>query len=162
MNRPAHGTHKAHLNDRGFATRIEDPKPEAGDAKKGGLSAEEIAQVKAEWEEQQRKKKEKAKEKAKEKEANDGDKAKDGAEASEAKDAKPKSPPATPSATTPVATMPGLAPSGTTAPLAHERFALHRDIFALRQAEHRKRRQTAEAKKLVPRLPAAPSGGFAS
>lgn len=45
---------------------------------------------------------------------------------------------------------------------AHQKYTLHRDIFALRLAEHRKQRQTAQAKELAPRLPGAPRGSLPS
>ncbi|KAH9938504.1 AAA-ATPase Vps4-associated protein 1-domain-containing protein, partial [Fomitopsis serialis] len=78
-----------------------------------GLSPEEIAKVKQEWEDRQKKKT-----KEKDKDASqDGDKKSD---STEDKDSK----------------------------TFHERYTLHRDIFALRLAEHRRRRQTAQAKDL--------------
>ncbi|KAJ7122741.1 DUF1742-domain-containing protein [Mycena epipterygia] len=40
----------------------------------------------------------------------------------------------------------------------HERFTLHRDMFAMRLRDHRKRKQTAQAKELAPQLPRAPRG----
>jgi hypothetical protein len=43
---------------------------------------------------------------------------------------------------------------------AHQRYTLHRDFFAMRLAEHRKQRQTSQAKALAPRLPGAPRGGL--
>ncbi|KAF9008783.1 VPS4-associated protein 1 [Cyathus striatus] len=129
-----------HLADSGFATCLSD-----GDA--GGRStvvtAEEIAKVKAEWEEKQKKKQEKAEEKEKEKEKDEkgGDK-KDGKGKEDDKNKKD---------------------SKVAAPLAravgHEKYALHRDYFGMRQAEHRRRRQAAQAKELAPRLPGAPRGG---
>ncbi|KAJ7591368.1 AAA-ATPase Vps4-associated protein 1-domain-containing protein [Mycena floridula] len=39
---------------------------------------------------------------------------------------------------------------------SHEKFQLHRDFFAMRLQEHRKRRQTAQAKELAPRFPGVP------
>ena len=84
----------------------------------------------------------------KEKEREDKDKDKeDGKESS--KDTKPMSSAPTPVAPTPVARTP-----------THQRFTLHRDMFALRLSEHRKRRQAAQAKELAPRFPGAPLGGF--
>ena len=87
-----------------------------------------------------------AKKKEKEKEAKDKDKDKDKdkEEGKESfKDTKPMSNAPTPVAPTPVARTP-----------THQRFTLHRDMFALRLSEHRKRRQVAQAKEL------APLGGF--
>lgn len=135
-----------HLSDRGFASQIgetTDGVPAAG-AKKMGLNEEEIAQVKAQWEERQKRKQEKEKEKKeKEAESKDGDKDKDKESKSETK---PKSP---------------SPPSGTTTPSTpagpvHQRYTLHRDIFAMRLADHRRRRQTSQAQALVPMLPTAP------
>ncbi|KAG2151910.1 DUF1742-domain-containing protein [Suillus cothurnatus] len=42
----------------------------------------------------------------------------------------------------------------------HEKYILHRDIFALRVSEHRRRRQTSQVKDLAPRLPGAPSSSL--
>ena len=42
----------------------------------------------------------------------------------------------------------------------HERYVLHRNIFALRTAEHRRKRQAAQTKDLAPRFPGAPSGSL--
>jgi len=135
----------SHLTDPGFATQVGESTDgvTGGGAKKLGLSAEEIAKVKEEWEERQKKKqKEKEqteKEKDKDKEAKDKD---------EKKDDKSKS--STPKAST--SPTPSPQPSTPT----HQRYTLHRDIFAMRLAEHRKRRQTTQAKELAPRLPGAP------
>jgi AAA-ATPase Vps4-associated protein 1 len=115
---------------------------ESGDGAKGsrkmGLSAEEIKKVKEEWEEKQKQKKDKEKDKAKEKE-----KEKDGS-----KDKKETTTTDQASTSTPSAPQ-------TPAP-AHQRYTLHRDFFAMRLAEHRKRRNVAQAKELAPRLPIAP------
>ena len=111
------------------------------------LSAEEIAQVKADLEERQKRNAEK---KAKEKEGGDKGKGedKDGGKPEEdsGKDKKTNTPP---KVTSP-------APTSTPQPPSHEKYTLHRDVFALRTAEHRRRRQTAQAKELAPRLPGAP------
>jgi hypothetical protein len=128
----------AHLRDPGFATRV----PDESEPTKPGLSAADIAEVKAEWEERQKRQKEKEKEAQ---DGQDGDKKQD--KAQDKKDTPSKEKVKSP-ATTPAATEPPKP--------KHERYTLHRDIFSLRQAEHRKRRQTAEAKQLAPQLPAAP------
>jgi cell division protein FtsN len=127
-----------HLTDPGFASPIADP----AETKKV-VSAEEIAKVKEEWEAKQKRKAEKAKEKEKEKkEADDKDKEKDkDKDKTTTNEPAPVKPPATPS-TPPTPT--------------HKKYTLHRDIFALRLTEHRKRRQTAQMKALAPRLPGAP------
>lgn len=130
---------ESHLKDPGFASRIaDDPKP--------ALSAEEIAQVKTDWEERQKRKAEKAKEKEKDGENGNGDD-KDGGKSKD-DSSKDKTPP---KAISP-------APSTTPQQPTHEKYTLHRDIFALRTAEHRKRRQTSQAKQLAPRLPVTPRG----
>ncbi|KAL1741085.1 AAA-ATPase Vps4-associated protein 1-domain-containing protein [Schizophyllum fasciatum] len=120
----------AHLTDTNFATKLSD----TPSTPKSAVSAEEIARVKAEYEEKQKRKQE--------------------------KDAKVKESdkPAAESTNTPA--PPGGLPSPPApATPAHQRYALHRDFFSMRQAEHRKRRQAAQAKELAPRLPHAPMGG---
>lgn len=141
-----------HLTDTGFASPIGESSDGAGGARKLGLSPEEIAKVKKEWEDQQKKKKEKEAAKKKEKEDKEkGDKDKE--DSKEDKDTAKKSP-----------VLPGsLSPSSLTPPPptpTHQRFSLHRDMFALRLSEHRKRRQAAQAKELAPRFPGAPRGGL--
>jgi hypothetical protein len=129
-----------HLTDPNFAILLGESSGLGADgSKKSGVSAEEIAKVKEEWEERQRIKAEKAKEKEKkEKEPEEKEK--------KADDSMDK---------TSSKTL-GSTPS-TPAP-THQRYSLHRDYFAMRLAEHRKRRQTARAKELAPRLPGAPRG----
>ncbi|KAH9007127.1 DUF1742-domain-containing protein [Lactarius hatsudake] len=118
------------------------------------VSKEEIARVKAEWE---------AKEEARKKKDNKGkapssDK---GGEATEGgPDEKKKSGDKSPS---PSSSVPGSLPStpaasssGTTP--THKRYSLHRDFYAMRQAEHRRRRQAKQMQELAPRLPGAPRG----
>jgi len=97
--------------------------------------------VKADWEEKQKRKAEMAKEKETEKgkgDDKDGGKSKD----ESGKDKTTKTPP---KVTSPAPQKP-----------SHEKYALHRDMFALRTAEHRKQKQTAQVKALAPRLPGAP------
>ena len=99
--------------------------------------------MKEEWEEKRRLKKEKAEQKK------DKDAVKDeetGKDKSQMKDSANTPLPSTPSAPAPTA---AATPS-------HERYSLHRDIFAMRLAEHRKRRQTKQMQELAPRLPGAP------
>ncbi|KIJ70471.1 hypothetical protein HYDPIDRAFT_79097 [Hydnomerulius pinastri MD-312] len=143
-----------HLTDRGFASRAPDPEPDT----KIGASLEEIAKVKEEWEEKQRKKKEKEKaerekEKEKGKEGKDTDK-----EGKEAEDGKKAESGSTQDKKSASPKPPGSLSSGQSTPArpTHERYILHRDIFALRVADHRRRRQAAQAKDLAPRLPGAP------
>lgn len=141
---------EGHLTDPGFAAKVAEP--ESSDdvgvnGKKVGLSPDEIAKVKADWEERQARKKEKDKEKEKEKEKgkkDDSGKAQEDKEGKSTEDRKA-------SATPPNTNSGPVTPRNT-----HERYTLHRDIFALRQAEHRKRRQIAQANALAPRLPQAP------
>ncbi|KAI9066379.1 DUF1742-domain-containing protein [Trametes sanguinea] len=139
-----------HLSDPGFASQVGTSSDGvgAGGAKKMGLSPEEIAKVKAEWEERQKKKAEKAKEKEKEKE-----KDKDGKDSSTAEDKdKKEADKKVPGTLSPTSASP--TPPATP---SHQRYTLHRDIFALRLAEHRRRRQVVQAKELALRLPGAPA-----
>lgn len=148
----------SHLTDPGFASPIGDS---AGGVQKLGLSAEEIAKVKEEWEAKQKKKLEMAKEKAK-----DGEKKDEGDGSKDTESPEPKSPKA-PGSLSPSMPSPAAA--------THPRYALHRDFFAsmwleslgnprtltssvVRLAEHRKRRQATQANELAPRLPGAPTG----
>ena len=127
-----------HLKDPGFATRISDT-PD--------VTTEAIAKVKEEYEAAQQKAKRKAAEKSKEgaEEGKDGH----GKETEASKGAKPR-PPSTPGAL-------GSGSPGVVTP-KHEKYSLHRHIFAMRQDEHRRRRQASEARTLAPKLPSAPSG----
>jgi hypothetical protein len=109
------------------------------------LSAEEIARVKADWEEKQKRKAGKPKEKEAEKEKGDD---KDGGKPKD-ESTKDKTTETPPKITSP-------APAPTPQQPSHEKYALHRDMFALRTAEHRRRKQTTQAKELAPRLPGAP------
>jgi type IV secretory pathway VirB10-like protein len=143
-----------HLADPGFASPVVD----GGSVTptKATLSPEEIAKVKEEWEEAQKKKKEKEKEKAnakeKEKET-EKDKDKGEGDKGESKDEKAKDNKTAKTGSS------GSSTPATSTP-THRRFSLHRDFFAMRQAEHRKRRQIALAKDLAPRLPGAPRGSL--
>ena len=117
-----------------------------------GLGSEEIAKVKAEWEERQARKKAKEKEKKKEQEKDEdkGKEDKEGKSTESRKDAATLDSERKSTLSSPPAT------SATPQP-THQRYSLHRDIFAMRLAEHRKRRQTAQAKELAPRLPHPPN-----
>lgn len=99
--------------------------------------------MKADWEERQKRKAEKAKE--------EGDKGKgDEKDAEKSKDNTNTDKTKTlPKATSPAPTPAPQQPS-------HEKYALHRGVFALRTAEHRKRKQVSQANALAPRLPGAP------
>ena len=99
-----------HLSDSAFATLVKDETK--------SISAEEIARVKADWEEKQKKKKEeKEKNKEKEKEK-DKDKDKEDSEKEKSKDKERKEESA-PSNTSGIPSTP-----------THERYILHRDFFA--------------------------------
>jgi hypothetical protein len=133
-----------HLTDPNFASPLGDSGDGlGGGSRKMGLSAEEIAKVKEEWEERQKQKLEK--EKAKQKEKMD-EKEKTGEK--EKKDNVKETESRTLTPTPPLPT--------------HQRFTLHRDFFAMRLSEHRKRRQMVQVKELAPRLPGAPRGGLSS
>lgn len=123
------------------------PEPEP-DPKKPSVSPEEIAKVKQEWEEKQRQNKSQGKKEGQvdgdekngaHKEGEDA-----GSKADGSQDRKP------PNVVTPPPETPSPRPT-------HERYVLHRNIFALRTADHRRRRQVAQTKDLAPRLPGAPS-----
>ncbi|KAK0498325.1 VPS4-associated protein 1 [Armillaria luteobubalina] len=133
-----------HLTDRGFASPIQE------ETAKSALGDDEIAKVKVEWEEKQKRKAEREKEKEKEKDKEDAEKDKDN---DKVKKEKKSTPPKSPNSLSPPST-PKSSP-------AHERYALHRDIFTMRQTEHRRRRQAAQAKDLAPRFPGAPRGELA-
>jgi len=133
-----------HLADRGFATRAPDPEPEP---KKPSVSPEEITKVKQEWEEKQRQKKDKVQTDGKD--AAEGVKEGEGkdAESTKADDSQEKKP----GTANPAPSAPSEPPRPT-----HERYVLHRNIFALRTADHRRRRQAAQTKALAPRLSSLP------
>lgn len=154
----------SHLSDPGFASQVGEAKDGIGaGGAKMGLSPDEIARVKQEWEERQKKKqgeeKEKGKEKEKEKEekendkdkasSDNGDKGEKKTETGSKTSSKPASSPSSGTST----------PSPTAKP-SHERYTLHRDYFAMRLADHRKRRQAAQTKELAPRLPGAPKAAL--
>ncbi|KAF8165059.1 VPS4-associated protein 1 [Crassisporium funariophilum] len=134
-----------HLSDQEFASIVpnDDPSSTSG---KNAVTAEEIAKVKAEWEE--KKKREKAKEKEKEDKGKETD-VKGEKEKKKEDSLSPK--------------LPGslsVSPAPSTNTPTHERYTLHRKYFTMRQDEHRRRRQASQAKELAPRLPGAPKGGF--
>jgi hypothetical protein len=140
---------EAHLSDTGFATELVDPAAAA--VAKEAVSKEEIARIKAEWEAKEARKKEKDKGKDKDKDykgKNGGKDAGSEAEMEEGGGKKgAKSP--SPSATSPTAATP-----------THKRYSLHRDFFAMRQAEHRRKKQTKQTQELAPRFPGAPRGSL--
>ncbi|KAJ7117301.1 DUF1742-domain-containing protein [Mycena crocata] len=137
-----------HLTDPGFATSVVDSEP-------AKPSQEDVGKAIADWEDRQKRKKEQEEKKEKtdkdkDSKETDKDKAKTKDKSQDSKSEDSKDSAASPK-------LPGsLSPKATP---THERFILHRDIFSIRLGEHRKRRQTAQAKDLAPRLPGAPRGG---
>jgi hypothetical protein len=124
------------------------------------VSKEEIARVKAEWEAKEARKKDKDKDKGKDVKTKETDKSggKD-AEGEGEKEEGGKKGAESPSPPGPggLPSSPTAAGSGAATP-THKRYSLHRDIFSMRQAEHRRKRQTKQMQELAPRLPGAPHG----
>ena len=143
---------EAHLSDAGFATELVDPGAAAAAAAgaKGSVSKEEIARIKAEWEAKEARKKDKDKDSKAKSGGKDA-----GGEAEMEEGGKKGAKSASPSG----GTSPTTAGSGAATP-THKRYSLHRDFFAMRQAEHRRKRQTKQTQELVPRLPGAPHGSI--
>jgi hypothetical protein len=141
----------AHLSDTGFATELVDPaSPSASN--KEAVSKEEIARIKAEWEAKEARKKEKTKGVATSKESGKNGDAK-GEDEKRVEDGKNGAGAGSPS--------PSPSPSATgAAALTHKRYSLHRNFYAMRQDEHRRRRQTKQIQELAPRLPGAPHGSL--
>ena len=152
-----------HLTDRGFATRAPEPEPEPEPGpKKPSVSPEEIAKVKQEWEEKQRHKVQEKEGSQVDGDGKDGEGVRKDAEGKEADvamkaDQREEKKPAT--AVQAVVT-PSTPPSESTSRPTHERYVLHRTIFALRTADHRRRRQAVQTKNLAPRLPGAPTSSL--
>jgi hypothetical protein len=121
------------------------------------VSKEEIARVKAEWEAKEARKKGKDRDK----DGKDKETGKSGGEDAEGegemveggkKGVKSPSPPVP-------GGLPSSAGSGAATP-THKRYSLHRDFFAMRQAEHRRKKQTKQMQELAPRLPGTPHGSL--
>jgi hypothetical protein len=122
------------------------------------VSKEEIARVKAEWEAKEARKRAKengkggaeGKEREEEEEeaGGDGKKKDDGAKS--------------PSPSTIPGGVSSSPPSGSSAAATptHKRYSLHRNFYAMRQAEHRRKRQTKQMQELAPRFPGAPQGSL--
>lgn len=151
----------AHLSDAGFATEIVDPNA----PKEEAVSKEEIARVKAEWEAKEARKNKAATGDEKGGGGNGAAAAAEGAgeknddgKTDKKKKKSDKSPSPAPSSSVPVSlpSPPAASSSGTTP--SHKRYSLHRNLYAMRQAEHRRRRQTKQMNELAPRLPGAPRG----
>ncbi|KAI0047296.1 DUF1742-domain-containing protein [Auriscalpium vulgare] len=131
-----------HLSDPGFATQLGDNAD--GVTKKAEPRPEEIAKIKEEWEARQKRKEKAATQK------------KDGGQENE----KPGDGEKSPSPSIPGSLSSPTSPGGTTPLPRHQRFALHRDYFALRLAEHKKKKQAKQMQELAPRLPGAPRGSL--
>ncbi|KAK1924588.1 VPS4-associated protein 1 [Papiliotrema laurentii] len=129
----------SHLLDPGFATLI--PPTQTGP------SAEDIQKVIADYHVREARKAEAAKGKNDEgkEEKNDAKDTKDPKKASDKGDTNPASPSAAP-------TSPALA--------THRKFALHRQIFEMRQHEIRKKEQGVKAREVGKGLPQVPRGMF--
>jgi hypothetical protein len=119
------------------------------------VSKEEIARIKAEWEAKEARKKANTKESGgKIGDGKDGggkgedEKKMEGGENSDSPGAGAGSP------------SPSVAGSGSAATSTHKRYSLHRNFYAMRQDEHRRRRQTKQMQELAPRLPGAPRGSL--
>jgi hypothetical protein len=116
------------------------------------VSPEEIARIKAEWEakEARKKKKDKDKDKDKETAAADGGSGEGKKGDDEGKDKAAPSP----------SSIPGTPSSPSVMTPTYKRYSLHRDFYAMRQAEHRRRKKTKQTQELAPRLPGAPHGSL--
>jgi hypothetical protein len=145
---------EAHLSDTGFATELVDPAvaavaaAAAAAAAKEAVSKEEIERIKAEWEAKEARKKDKDKDK--DSEAKSG--GKDAGGEAEMEEGGGKNGAKSPS--------PAAGSGSGAATPTHKRYSLHRDFFAMRQAEHRRKRQTNQTQELAPRLPGAPRGSL--
>lgn len=122
------------------------------------MSKEEIARVKAEWEakEARRKAKENGKSGAEGKEAEEKEAGGDGKKNNGAKSPSPSIPGGV-SSSSPSSSQSG---SSTAATPTHKRYSLRREFYAMRQTEHRRRKQTKQMQELAPRLPGAPQGSL--
>lgn len=118
------------------------------------MSPEEIAHVKAEWEAKEARKK--AKEKGNGKSGAEG-KEEEGGDGKNNNAAKSPSP-SIPGGISSSSSSSSPAGSSGAATPTHKRYSLHRDFYAMRQAEHRRKRQTKQMQELAPRLPGAPRG----
>jgi hypothetical protein len=127
-----------HLTDPGFATLIVDPSPVAP-ASKPALSAEELKKVKEEWEERQKKRKEAA--------------------AASNKDGEMKKVDASPDIATENKKPPVQLFTSPNAEPTHQKYTLHRHVFAMRVNALKKKQQASQAKAVAPRLPIVPRGG---
>jgi hypothetical protein len=125
-----------HLIDPGFATLVAEPAP-AGPTPKPAPSEEELKKIREEWEERQKKKKYAAATAA----ANKNEETKK----DDAK-AEVKKPPAQ------LFASPNAEPT-------HQKYTLHRQIFAMRVNALKKKQQASQAKAVAPRLPIVPRGG---
>ncbi|CAG7848743.1 SubName: Full=Uncharacterized protein {ECO:0000313/EMBL:CCA69964.1} [Serendipita indica DSM 11827] len=146
----------SHLSDTGFATAVS---PDPAPSQKVTLSEDELKKIKEEWEDKQRKKKEKEEaakaEKEKEKESGSSTSwlgwamggSNSGTNASGSSSTSPSSSSRTP---------PAALFSSPNSPPTHQKYVLNRQIFAMRQAEVKKKRNTSQANAIAPKLPIVP------
>lgn len=127
-----------HLTDPGFATLIVDPSPVAPPPNPA-LNEEELKKIKEEWEERQKKRKDAAVAANK-----DGETKK--ADMRAVITTENKKPPAQ------LFTSPNAEPT-------HQKYTLHRQVFAMRVNALKKKQQASQAKAVAPRLPLVPRGG---
>jgi AAA-ATPase Vps4-associated protein 1 len=112
------------------------------------VSPEEIARIKAEWEAKEARKRKKDKDK--ETAAADGGASGEGKKDDEGKD----------KAASSSSSVPGTPSSQSVTTPTFKRYSLHRDFYAMRQAEHRRRKKAKQTQELAPRLPGAPYGSI--
>lgn len=123
------------------------------------MSQEEIARVKAEWEAKEARKKAKGAGAAKEAGGSGGPPNSTGGEGDKKEEeGKDNDTAKSPSPSFPGALSSSSAASSAPATPTHKRYSLHRDFYAMRQAEHRRRRKAKQTQELAPRLPGAPRG----
>jgi hypothetical protein len=146
-----------HLIDSGFATAVE-PDPSSS---KVNLGEDDLKKIKEEWEERQKKKKEQEEQAAKEKEKANKESTSTAASwvgwvtgSGSSNNASSSSTPTT-SASSKTAQLPSLFSAPGAVP-SHQKFVLNRQIFAMRQAEVRKKRNQIQANAIAPRLPIVP------
>ncbi|KAH9978091.1 AAA-ATPase Vps4-associated protein 1-domain-containing protein [Lactifluus volemus] len=122
----------SHLSDTSFATEI--ILDSNASKKDTTVSPEEIARIKAEWEAKEARKKKKDKDKERTRRL--------------------------PQQMVGVARHPWHPSSPSVTTPTYKRYSLHRDFYAMRQAEHRRRKKAKQTQELAPRLPGAPHGSL--
>jgi len=148
-------TCEAHLSDTGFATELVDP---ASASNKQAVSKEEIARIKAEWEAKEAQKKKAKATVASKESGKDGDEKDVGGKGEDEKrvEGGKNGDSARAGSGSPSLSATG---SGAATP-THKRYSLHRNFYAMRQDEHRRRRQTKQMQELAPKFPGAPHGSL--